>query len=153
MKVEKVLGKRGPVHSIHPENNVCEAARLMIEKRIGALIVLDKNGEIKGIVTERDVLRRCAIKNDDLQCAYIREVMTPKEKLITATKDQNLRALMNCMTENNIRHIPIVEGDKILDLLSIRDIVKIVLQEVEFAHKQIVDYMDTTNMEIDRIYG
>jgi len=153
MKVEKVLGKRGPVYSIHPDNNVCEAARVMIEKRIGALIVLDKNGEIKGIVTERDVLRRCAIKNDDLQCAYIKEVMTPKEKLITATKDQNLRALMNCMTENHIRHIPIVDGDKVLDLLSIRDIVKIVLEEVEFAHKQIVDYMDTTSMEIDRIYG
>ncbi len=153
MKVEKILGKRGPVHSIHPDNNVCEAAKLMIEKRIGALMVLDKNENIKGIITERDVLRRCAIKQDDMQCAYIKELMTPKEKLITANKDQNLRDLMNCMAENNIRHIPIVEGEKVIDLLSIRDVVKILLEQAEFENNQIIDYMDTTRIEIDRIYG
>jgi CBS domain-containing protein len=153
MKVEKILGKRGPVYSIHPDNNVCEAAALMIEKRIGALIVLDKNGNIKGIITERDVLRRCAIKQDDMQCAFIKEIMTPKEKLITATKDQDLRSLMNCMTEKNIRHLPIVEDDKVLDVISIRDVVKILLEQAEFENKQIIDYMDTTRIEIDRIYG
>jgi CBS domain-containing protein len=153
MKVEKILGKRGPVYSIHPDNNVCEAAQLMIENRIGALMVLDKNGNIKGIITERDVLRRCAIKKDDMQCAFVKEVMTHKENLITTTKDKDLRSLMNCMADNNIRHMPIVEDGKVIDLISIRDVVKILLEMAEFENAQIIDYMDTTRIEIDRIYG
>lgn len=79
--------------------------------------------------------------------------MTPKEKLITTTKDKDLRSLMNCMAENNIRHMPIVEDDKVIDLISIRDVVKILLELAEFENAQIIDYMDTTRLEIDRIYG
>lgn len=153
MKVEKILGKKGPIYSIHPDNTVCEAAELMIEKRIGALMVLDEDHNIEGIITERDVLRGCANKNTDVQCRSVKEMMTPKEKLMMANKDQDLRSLMNCMTENNIRHMPILDNDTLVGLISIRDVVKILLERAEFENKQIIDYMDTTRIEIDRIYG
>ena len=148
MKVEKILKQKGTIYSIHPGKSVCEAAKLMVEKRIGALMVLDDEENIIGIITERDVLRRCAVVRGDMQCAPVQEIMTPKEDIITANKECDLRHVMNIMTENNIRHIPILDNDTLVGFISIRDVVKILLQDAEIENKQLMDYMASTGTYI-----
>ncbi len=144
MKVEKILDKKYEVASINFKRSTRDAATVMIEKQIGALIVLDDDQQIVGIVTERDVLRRCALLNDNTQgTALILDIMTPKERLITAAKDYDLHTVMTIMTEHNIRHIPIFDNDRLISLVSIRDVVKILLKNAEFENKLILDYMET----------
>ncbi|MBD3308405.1 CBS domain-containing protein [candidate division KSB3 bacterium] len=146
MKVGKIVGHQKTIYSTHPENSICEAATLMADKRIGALIVLDDDQDIAGIITERDILRKCAGMNDDddARCALVKDVMTPKTRLITAHKDHDLRSVMSTMTENNIRHIPILDHDELIGLISIRDVVRILLEHAEFQNKLITEYMDST---------
>jgi CBS domain-containing protein len=152
MNVEKILGQKRTIYSIQPDQPMSEAAKLMNEKQIGALIVLDEEQNIEGIVTERDLLRRYASAEGDVKHTLVRDIMTPKEKLITVNKDHSLRYVMRIMTENNIRHTPILDNSKLVGLISIRDVIKILLENAEFENMLITDYMDTAGM-MDRIYG
>jgi CBS domain-containing protein len=128
MKVEKIIADKEIVYSIQPHKRISDAAKLMNEKRIGALMVLDENQNIEGIVTERDILHECAVAEDDFQYTLVKEIMTPKEKLIFGSKDDDLRDLMGFMTKNNIRHIPIMDNEKLIALVSIRDVVQVIFE-------------------------
>lgn len=151
MNVEKILGQKRTIYSIQPDQPMSEAAKLMNEKQIGALIVLDENQNIEGIVTERDLLRRYAIAEGDVKHTSVRDIMTSKEKLITVNKEQGLRYVMRLMTENNIRHTPILDNNKLVGLISIRDVIKVLLENAEFENTLITDYLDMAGM-MDRIY-
>ncbi len=127
MKVDVITTHQEKVYSIQADKRLCDASMLMNEKHIGALMVLNEDQNIVGIVTERDVLNRCACGTGVLDTP-IEDIMTPKDKLIFSQNDSDLLDLMGLMTRNSIRHIPILDQEKLVGIVSIRDVVKVVLE-------------------------
>lgn len=145
MKVKYILAEKGThVYSIHPDKPVSEALAILNEKRIGALMVLDDEQNIEGIISERDILYRFA----DVGCApaqemLVKEVMTPKEKLIIGHASDDLAYVMSVMTEHKIRHLPIIsETGKLVAIISIGDVVKRLLKYAEHEKKMLLDYIE-----------
>lgn len=148
MKVEKILAQKGlEVYSIRPNDRITDAAQRMNEKRIGALMVVDENQNIEGIVSERDILQRCAVAAEGFQETRVKDIMTPKDKLIVADREDDMRYLMSVMTKNNIRHIPIMEKEKLVALVSMRDVIKILLEDARYEAKLLTDYMSGTDLD------
>lgn len=146
MKVEKILTQKGAdVYSIQSNKYISDAVTIMNEKHIGALIVLDENQNIQGIVSERDILK--SIAKNGFQDMRIKDIMTPKDKLIVGSKDNDLEYLMSMMTENNIRHIPIMDKEKLVALVSIRDLIKVLLKDAVYEKQLLTDYMSGTDLD------
>ena len=110
----------------------------MNEKHIGALMVLDENGEVAGIVSERDFLMVCH-KCGDIK--YVHEVMTPKDKLFSLSSKDTLQQAMKIFTEKRIRHLPILDDGKLSGIISIGDTVKAMLDAVEQENKYLNEYI------------
>lgn len=122
-----------------------DAVATMNEQRVGALLVTDDDGVLLGIITERDILRRfkeCAAG------ARIEEVMTPRSKLIIGHKNDSLDYAMKVFTENRVRHLPIFEGERLIGLISIGDVLKAHLKEVELDNKMLEDYVTGASLVI-----
>jgi CBS domain-containing protein len=145
MKVEKILeNKSGEVFSVHIEAIVSDALKIFNEKNIGALMVLDNDGNIKGIVTERDVMHRCYHSQTNVKGLAIKDAMTPREKLIVARAGDDVDDLMGAMTQNRVRHIPIVnEQDKFVGMVSIGDIIKALLKDKDYQIRHLKDYIES----------
>jgi CBS domain-containing protein len=145
MKVEKILeNKDKEVFSVHIEAIVSDALYILNEKNVGALMVLDGSGNIQGIVTERDVMRRCYHSQTNVKGLAIKDVMTPREKLIVARADDDVNDLMGAMTQNRVRHIPVVdEHDKVVGMVSIGDIIKAMLKDKEYQIRHLKDYIES----------
>ena len=144
MKVKYILADKGThVYSIHPDKTVSDALKILNEEHIGALIVLDHEQNIEGIISERDILHKYA----DVGClpaqdALVKDIMTPKEKLIIGHASDDLAYVMSIMTENRIRHLPIVnEAGKLIAIISIGDVVKRLLKYAEHEKKLLLDYI------------
>lgn len=145
MKVERIIGQKRAVYSIQPGEPISKAVKLMNEKHIGALMVVDENQNIKGIVTERDILQ--TVVRENFLDILVKDIMTPKEKLITSNKNNDLRYVMSIMTENNIRHIPIVDNEKLVALISVRDVIRILLEDADYGNRVLMDYMSGTDLD------
>jgi CBS domain-containing protein len=145
MKVEKILeGKGSEVFSVHIEAIVSDALNILNEKNIGALMVFDSVRNIQGIVTERDIMRRCYHSQTNVKGLAIKDVMTPREKLIVARADDDINDLMAAMTQNRVRHIPVVdEHDKVMGMVSIGDIIKAMLKDKEYQIRHLKDYIES----------
>jgi CBS domain-containing protein len=145
MKVEKILeNKDKEVFSVHIEAIVSDALYILNEKNIGALMVLDGSGNIQGIITERDVMRRCYHSQTNVKGLAIKDVMTPREKLIVARADDDVNDLMGAMTQNRVRHIPVVdEHDKVVGMVSIGDIIKAMLKDKDYQIRHLKDYIES----------
>jgi CBS domain-containing protein len=145
MKVEKILeGKVKEVYSVHIEAIVSDALNILNEKNIGALMVLDSASNIQGIVTERDIMRRCYHSQTNVKGLAIKDVMTPREKLIVAKVDDDINDLMGAMTQNRVRHIPVVdEQDKVMGMVSIGDIIKAMLKDRDYQIRHLKDYIES----------
>jgi CBS domain-containing protein len=145
MKVEKILeSKEKEVFSIHIEAIVSDALNILNEKNIGALMVLDSSRNIQGIVTERDIMRRCYHSQTNVKGLAIKDVMTPREKLIVARADDEINDLMGAMTQNRVRHIPVVdEHDKVMGMISIGDIIKAMLKDKDYQIRHLKDYIES----------
>jgi CBS domain-containing protein len=142
MKVESILAKKGPgIYSIRPDQTVADALKMVNEKRVGALMVVDQNQNIEGIVSERDLLRKFAAAEGNVKEMLVKDVMTPKEKLIVAQKNDDIQYVMRMITNNRIRHIPIIDGGKLVGLVSIGDVIQILLESAEFERKMLMDYI------------
>ena len=140
---ETILAHKGyKVYSIHPEELVSDVLRILNERRIGALMVLDANQNIEGIVSERDVLYKLYTSRDQALDERVKDIITPKEELIIGHEDDTLQYVMGIMTNNRIRHLPILnEEGKLEGLISIGDVIKAHLEEVEHENKFLVDYI------------
>jgi len=139
MKVSEIVRERS-VHTIAPGKTVQEAIRILCEYNIGALPVCEPNGEVLGIITERDVLRLCS--GADCQNALQRrvgDVMT--RNLIICVPDDSIENAMRVMTQKRIRHLPILEGRKLAGILSIGDVVKAKLDDASAEIRFLRDYM------------
>ncbi|MBU4268348.1 MAG: CBS domain-containing protein [Acidobacteria bacterium] len=145
MKVERILeSKGGAVFSVHVDAIVSDALQSMDEKNIGALMVIDSQENIQGIVSERDIMRNCFRNQANVKGLAIRDVMTPRAKLLVARAEDDVNDLMGAMTQNHIRHIPVVnEQDKVVGMVSIGDIIKAMLKDKDYQIRHLKDYIES----------
>ena len=126
------------VHAIAPGDSVLDALQRMAEKRIGALLVME--GEtIVGIVTERDYARKIALLGRTSAATLVRDVMTADVMYVRPT--QTRQECMALMTENRLRHLPVVDGARLVGLISIGDLVKDIISEQQFIIEQLEHYI------------
>ncbi len=122
MKVRTILATKGAtVVTIRPQQSLREAARLLAEHNIGALVAVNEAGEIVGIISERDIIRAAA-RLDEALSRPVSEIMT--KEVIVGLPNDDLIAVANAMTEKRFRHLPIVERREMVGIISMGDIVK-----------------------------
>ena len=137
--VRDMIRKKGyEVFTIAPDATVFEALNLMAEHNIGALLVMSED-EIRGIVSERDCIRKVDVKGRNARDTKISEIMT--SDVITVEADQPLEDCMGLMIDKNIRHLPVCEGQKLLGLLSVRDVLKEVIEVQQMMLSQLERYI------------
>lgn len=137
--VKQVLeGKGAVIHSVAPDASVLDAIKLMAEKAVGALVVLDK-GRLAGVISERDYARKIILHGRSSNDTAVREIMT--EKVITVRSDQTVDDCMALMTQHRFRHLPVVDAGKLAGVLSIGDLVKEVIADREETIKQLESYI------------
>jgi CBS domain-containing protein len=129
--------KGGDVLEIDGDSSVLEAVQLMVESNVGSLLVTER-GEVAGIVTERDYLRRVTLEGRTEE-APVREIMS--SPLVVATLETTVDECMAMMTDRRIRHIPVVEGEKVVGLVSIGDLVKFKSKLQSFEIQFLNDYI------------
>jgi len=131
--------KGNAVWYVSPETSVNDALKYMADKQIGALLVLEDD-HIAGIVSERDFVRKIAEQNACELDHPVREYMT--RKVFTISPSQTIEDCMKMMTEKHIRHLPVVENEKLVGLISIGDVVKGIITSQEFTIEQLSKYID-----------
>ena len=140
MKIVKhILKEKGQrFWSVAPDTLVIDALKLMAEKEVGALLVLD-GGKLIGIMSERDYARKVILKGKSSLDTPVREIMTAKVFFIRPA--QTVEECMALMTDKHIRHLPVMEGDKVVGVISIGDLVKATIEEKDFMIKQLESYI------------
>lgn len=137
--VRQLLRDKGPeVHTVAPSASVFEALRLMAEKNVGALPVVE-GGELVGIMSERDYARKVILKGHASRETPVSAIMTPG--VVTVAPEEDLAHCMRVMTERRIRHLPVVAGGGMIGVVSIGDVMKAVMAEQEFLIRQLADYI------------
>ena len=141
MKARDLLDIKGTrVVTIHQDNLLMDVMSYFLVNRIGSLVVVDNFDKILGIVAPVDVLRALHLDSENISKMTVREVMT--EDVIVAGPDEEIDRLMAIMTENRIRHIPIIDGSKMIGLVSIGDVVKAQLTVHEVQISYLKDYIE-----------
>lgn len=140
MKTLKQLleAKGREVYSIAPDARVFDALKLMADKSVGALIVME-GGRIAGILSERDYARKVILHGKSSHDIQVRDIMT--SKIITVHPGQTVEECMALMTEKRIRHLPVTEGERLIGVLSIGDLVKEVIAEQKQTIEQLESYI------------
>jgi len=137
--VQQLLqAKGGAVHAVSPDASVLDAIKIMAEKGIGALVVLD-GGRLAGVISERDYARKIILHGRSSQDTSVREIMT--EKVVTVRSEQTVEDCMALMTTKRIRHLPVVDAGKLAGVLSIGDLVKEMIADREETIKQLESYI------------
>jgi len=140
MRINDILRHKGTsVATIGPDATVAELLSTLSEQRVGALVVSSDGARVEGIVSERDVVRRLHESGADLLSAPIAAIMTAE--VHTCSPEDSIDALMRMMTERRIRHIPVVVADRLTGIVSIGDVVKFRIDELEAERKQLQDYI------------
>ena len=149
MHLREILRHKGSeVVTVAPDRTVHDAIVKMNRHKIGALIVTDETGEIQGIVTERDILLMCGeqcVHLDDPSLAgtdcpiLVSEIMTTDPVIVVP--DDTLDYAMGVMTSNRIRHLPVLDEGRLAGVVSIGDVVKVQLSEVEYENRMLKDYI------------
>ena len=120
MQVKELLDKKGhDVYSVSPDATVYEALKLMAEKEIGALVVLE-DGKMVGILSERDYARKIILRGKASKDTAVREIMT--SEVIHARLDEKVQKCLSLMTKHRFRHLPVLEEDRLVGILSIEDV-------------------------------
>ena len=135
---EILEGKSGDVVRIDADAPVFEAVRKMVDANIGALLVTVE-GEINGIFTERDYLRRMAVEGRQAEDTLVRDVMT--SPLVYVTPETSVDESMALMTDRRIRHLPVADGGAIVGMVSIGDLVKFQSKQQSFQIQYLTDYI------------
>lgn len=137
--VQNLLDAKGnEVISIAPDASVLDAIRLMADMAVGSLVVME-GSELKGIVTERDYARKVIIKGRASESTAVGEIMTAN--VVVATTDQTVNQCMELMTENSIRHLPVVAGTSVVGMISMRDLVKAIISDQQEEIEQLEQYI------------
>lgn len=140
MKVKDILeGKGTAVATIPVKATLHDALRLLVKLRIGSLVVTDGHGPLVGIITERDLLQECAAHPDGVTERTVREIMSTNP--IIGVPEDEVAYVMGIMTHNRIRHLPILDGERLAGMISIGDVVKAQLEAAEFENRYLRDYI------------
>ena len=140
MKVKDILQDKGSeVATIGAEKTIYGAVETLVEKNIGSLLVLDEKGAIAGIITERDILKECERRFELLKETKVKDVMT--KNLIIASPDDDLDYVENIMTQNRIRHLPIISNQKVEGIISIGDLVNVLRGECKVENRYLKAYI------------
>lgn len=126
------------VFSVEPSVTVYHAIELMCEKNIGGLVIVE-SGKLVGIFTERDYARKLILKGKSSKDTRISELMTPNP--ITVRTDNSVEDCMKIMTERHIRHLPVVENEQLIGVISIGDLVKMIIEEQKFIIENLEQYI------------
>lgn len=129
------------LHSVNPDTLVYDAIKLMSEVQVGALVVLDNN-KLAGIISERDYTRKIILQNRSSRDTPVRDIMT--ENVLTVSPDQSMEECMVIMSKNHIRHMPVVEGERVIGIVSVMDVMKNIISEKEFIISQLENYISGT---------
>lgn len=142
MKIRQVLDRKGSsVVTVEPRRTVHEAMRVLVEHNIGSVIVT-KDGNILGILTERDVLRLGATDPATLATTPVADAMT--SELVVAVAEDPVEYAAGVMTANRIRHLPIVDGKELIGVVSIGDVVNALKQEKDVENRYLREYIQGT---------
>ena len=131
--------KQRSVFYISPDFNISDANDYMKERDIGAVSVKLED-ELVGILTERDLLWKCELR-DDLSLVKVETIMTPVKDIVSVTPGVDLEECFNLMDVHRIRHLPVVENDKLVGMLSIRDLVRAIVDQQIFISSQLDGYI------------
>ena len=138
-KVRDILEVKGlDVWSIGPDASVFDALKLMAEKDVGALVVLE-GGNLAGIISERDYARKVVLHGRASPTTQVKEIMTTG--VVCVDPEQNVDECMALVTERRIRHLPVMEGGKLIGVISIGDLVKSIITEQQFIIEQLERYI------------
>jgi len=135
-----LTSKGNNVVSILPTATVFEAIQLMAEKGIGSLLVLTKTGKVAGILSERDCFRKVILLEKKPRETLVKDIMS--KKVIYVTPDRTVDDCMALMTEKRIRHLPVMDGDKLTGIISIGDVVKFMASEQDLLIKNLEKYIE-----------
>jgi CBS domain-containing protein len=137
--IKQILNTKGRgFFSIAPEETVYAAMAFMAEANIGSLLVID-DGVLVGIITERDYAREIVLKGRTSSQTLVREIM--KIEVPCITPNESVETCMELMTEDRIRHLPVVDSGRVVGVVSIGDLVKSVINDQRFVIEQLEDYI------------
>ncbi|NNE98546.1 MAG: CBS domain-containing protein [Pyrinomonadaceae bacterium] len=137
--VKQVLDAKGhDIWSIDPGSSVLDTIRLMADKKIGALLIME-NDNLVGIVSERDYARKVILKGRASNDTPVKDIMT--RKIIYATPENSVEDCMELMTKKRVRHLPVLDGDQVVGVLSIGDLVKNIIADQQFTIEQLENYI------------
>lgn len=142
MTVKAILStKGGDIVTIEPSATLADAAKTLASHRIGAVVVSDSDRKVSGILSERDIVRVLGERGAAVLSQPVDTVMT--RKVVTCTETDTIGALMERMTAGKFRHIPVVDGGRLVGIVSIGDVVKFRLGEMEREQNALRDYILT----------
>jgi len=140
LKLKEILKTKGSkVWSVKANQAVREALQVLVSQKIGALLVLDQNENVAGIITERDIMRGCYEHGKDLITLSVNQLMT--KNVIVGSPEDDTNYIMGVMTQNRVRHIPVVHDGKLHGIVSIGDVVKSQLEDSTYEIRYLKEYI------------
>jgi CBS domain-containing protein len=133
--------KKKDVWTINFKDTIYNALVILKEKDIGALIVVDDNGKVVGLLSERDYARKVILKGKSSKNTLVEELMTKIENVHTVKPDNTIDDCMVIVTGKHVRHLPVFEGNNFIGIISIGDIVKEKISEQEYLIEQLSEYI------------
>lgn len=142
MTASMILKEKGrTVHRIQAGATLCDAAKILHERKIGAVVVVDAAGALAGVFSERDIVRAIAGHGPGVLDRPVRDFMS--EKVITCAEQDRLEALMGLMTGRRVRHLPVMRGNELVGIISIGDVVKHRIATTEMEANALKEYIAT----------
>jgi CBS domain-containing protein len=142
MTVKAILESKGNnVVTIEPTASLAAAVKILADRRIGALVIFGADRRVVGIVSERDIVRALAERGELALEEPVGQIMT--RKVVTCTSAETIAAIMERMTAGKFRHVPVVEEDQLIGIVSIGDVVKYRVHEIEHESAALRDYILT----------
>ena len=140
MKLKDILKVKGSkVWTVRMNQSLLEAVHILVNQKIGALLVLNGKNQVVGIISERDLMRACYAESKELDKIPVSTWMT--KKIIMGSPDDEIKDVMATMTEKRVRHIPVVVDDQLQGMVSIGDIVKFLLQDSQHELQYLKEFM------------